>query len=529
MIAQFLPYQRTGMFSTLVLDYLNQSPNVQPFYAHSVSMEGLDAAIQERKKFPTNRNLLTAAFTEAYNQNSSAKQLENIKLLQSPDCFTVCTAHQPNIFTGYLYFIYKILHTIKLAKDLASAFPQYTFVPIFYMGSEDNDLEELGQVKVDGVKMVWKTKQTGAVGRMQVDKALLQIISQIEQQLCILPQGAALNTILRDSYREGSTIGESTFRLVNHLFAEYGLLVLNADLASLKTTMLTVFKDDLVTNTPHQLVSNTISSLGEKYKVQVNPREINLFYLKDENRERIIFQNNHFTTESNLFHFSEVEILAELEAFPERFSPNVVLRGLYQETILPNIAFIGGGAEIAYWLELKSLFTHYKVPFPVLLLRNSFLIANKEQIDQWLALGLTIENLFQSEFEIMNQLVRKHSNLSIDIIPELATVESAFRAMQAKAAAIDATLQTHIEALLTQLNKKLNGVEKKMMRAEKRKFEEQKLRIQKLKGQLFPNNSLQERQDNFMYFYAKYGKNFLNGIYLQSPSLLQEFGVLIQD
>jgi bacillithiol biosynthesis cysteine-adding enzyme BshC len=316
---------------------------------------------------------------------------------------------------------------------------------------------------------------------------------------------------------------------VNHLFAEYGLLVLNADLASLKTTMLTVFKDDLLTNTPHQLVSNTISSLGEKYKVQVNPREINLFYLKYENRERIIFQNNHFTTESNLFHFSEVEILAELEAFPERFSPNVVLRGLYQETILPNIAFIGGGAEIAYWLELKSLFTHYKVPFPVLLLRNSFLIANKEQINQWLALGLTIENLFQSEFEIMNQLVRKHSNLSIDIIPELATVESAFRAMQAKAAAIDATLQTHIEALLTQLNKKLNGVEKKMMRAEKRKFEEQKLRIQKLKGQLFPNNSLQERQDNFMYFYAKYGKIFLDGIYLQSPSLLQEFGVLIQD
>jgi uncharacterized protein YllA (UPF0747 family) len=108
MIAQFLPYQRTGMFSTLVLDYLNQSPNVQPFYAHSVSMEGLHAAIQERKKFPTNRNLLTAAFAEAYNQNASAKQLENIKLLQSPDCFTVCTAHQPNIFTGYLYFIYKI-------------------------------------------------------------------------------------------------------------------------------------------------------------------------------------------------------------------------------------------------------------------------------------------------------------------------------------------------------------------------------------------------------------------------------------
>lgn len=468
MIAQFLPYQSTGMFSKLVLDYLNESTDVQPFYSHPVTLEGLHAAIENRKAYPTNRNLIASIFETDYKEDGTSKQLENIELLKSLNTFTVCTAHQPNIFTGYLYFIYKIFHAIRLAEELKNTFPQYDFVPVYYMGSEDNDLEELGQVKVDGVKMVWQTKQTGAVGRMKVDKSLLQIIAQIEQQLCIFPHGIALNSILRDSYREGSTIAESTSRLVNHLFANYGLLVLNADEPRLKKSMLDVFKDDLLNHKPQQLVSKTIAQLEKNYKVQVNPREINLFYLKDAQRERIIFHNNKFTTESNLFHFSEDEILVELMAYPERFSPNVVLRGLYQETILPNIAFIGGGAETAYWLELKELFIHYQVPFPVLVLRNSFMIASKEHSNQLNNMGFNLSDLFQSEFDLMNQLVRKYSENSTELESEITSIKVIFDNIQSKAIKIDKTLLAHIEALQVQLNKKLVSVEKKMLRAEKR-------------------------------------------------------------
>jgi uncharacterized protein YllA (UPF0747 family) len=251
--------------------------------------------------------------------------------------------------------------------------------------------------------------------------------------------------------------------------------------------------------------------------------------LKDAQRERIIFHNNIFTTESNLFHFSEDEILVELMAYPERFSPNVVLRGLYQETILPNIAFIGGGAETAYWLELKELFTHYQVPFPVLILRNSFLIASKEQSNQLNNIGFNLEDLFQSDFELMNQLVHKYSENSTELLPELASVKTIFDDIKTKAGNVDKTLLAHIEALQTQLNKKLVGVEKKLMRAEKKKFETLQNKLQKVKNQLFPNNSLQERQDNFMYFYAKFGKSFLDEIYHHSPAIRQEFGILIQD
>jgi bacillithiol biosynthesis cysteine-adding enzyme BshC len=529
MIAHFLPYQSTGMFSKLVLDYLNESHNVQPFYTYSVSLEGLKNAIENRKAYPTNRNMIASIFESAYIQDGSSKQLENIELLKSPNTFTICTAHQPNIFTGYLYFVYKIFHAIRLAEELKNTFPQYDFVPVYYMGSEDNDLEELGQVKVDGVKMVWQTKQTGAVGRMKVDKSLLQIIAQIEQQLCIFPHGITLNSILRDSYREGSTIAESTSRLVNHLFANYGLLVLNADEPSLKKSMLDVFKDDLLNHKPQQLVSKTIAQLEKNYKVQVNPREINLFYLKDAQRERIIFHNNIFTTESNLFHFSEDEILVELMAYPERFSPNVVLRGLYQETILPNIAFIGGGAETAYWLELKELFIHYQVPFPVLVLRNSFLIASKEQSNQLNNMGFNLSDLFQSEFDLMNQLVRKYSENSTELESEITSIKVIFDNIQSKAIKIDKTLLAHIDALQIQLNKKLVSVEKKMLRAEKKKFETMQNKLKKIKNQLFPNNSLQERQDNFMYFYAKFGKSLLDEIYHHSPGIRQEFGILIQD
>jgi bacillithiol biosynthesis cysteine-adding enzyme BshC len=346
---RFLPYEKTKLFSSLVLDYLRDAPEIRSLYSYRPDREGFSKAMADRKKFPTNRNLIHRVLCEAYSEGASREQELNIESLLSPDTFTICTAHQPNIFTGYLYFIYKIIHAIKLAEELKETFPQSHFVPVYYMGSEDNDLEELGQIKLGGVKLEWKTNQTGAVGRMKVDRDILRMLNEIEGQLGVQPFGLELMSVLRDCYREGVTIAESTFRLVNHLFASYGLLVIQADNASLKNIMRPVFEEDLFLHKPHELVSKTGELLHEKYKVQVNPREINLFYLVDDTRERITGNAVNFSVDPINLKFTKEQLIEELRQNPERFSPNVVLRGLYQETILPDIAFIGGGAEIAYW------------------------------------------------------------------------------------------------------------------------------------------------------------------------------------
>src|SRR5882762_9283056 len=160
--AQLLPYSNTDFFSTIITDYISGSNLLQPFYKHSVTIEGIKAAIEERKKYSTNRKALVAVLQKQYaGFTLTAKQQFNIEQLNNENCFTITTAHQPNIFTGHLYFIYKILHTVKLAEELTLKMPGSNFVPVYYMGSEDADLEELGHIFINGEKQEWQTGQTG--------------------------------------------------------------------------------------------------------------------------------------------------------------------------------------------------------------------------------------------------------------------------------------------------------------------------------------------------------------------------------
>ena len=186
----YLPYEQTGYFSKIIIDYLKRDEKLKPFYAHPVSMDGIRAAIEERKKYPTGRKLLVEQLQQQYTGVTlTGKLQDNIQQLANENTFTITTAHQPNIFTGHLYFIYKILHAVKLAAHLQKELPECNFVPVFYMGSEDADLDELGHIYLFGEKYEWKTKQNGAVGRMKVDKTLLQLIDSISGQLQVLLHG----------------------------------------------------------------------------------------------------------------------------------------------------------------------------------------------------------------------------------------------------------------------------------------------------------------------------------------------------
>ena len=261
------------------------------------------------------------------------------------------------------------------------------------------------------------------------------------------------------------------------------------------------------------------------YKVQANPREINLFYLKDNLRERIV-RNSGFSVQGSGLKFTEVEMLKELQQHPERFSPNVILRGLYQETILPNIAFIGGGGETAYWLQLKDLFEQYKIPFPVLVLRNSFLIVEEKWQERISKLGFTVEDFFLNEQELLNRLVAKESKNQTKLNGSLTEVEQVYESLKKQASSVDSTLEIHVDALRLQTVHRLRELEKKMFRAEKRKFTDQQRQIHSVKEHLFPGNGLQERRDNVLYYYAKWGRVFIQKLYEHSLALEQEFVIL---
>jgi bacillithiol biosynthesis cysteine-adding enzyme BshC len=524
----YIPYDKTGYFSKLVIDYLNSAPQLQPFYNFSPTLEGLEQSIGQRKNF-RHRKLLVETLQQQYEGlNVHEKVSANLQLLSNENTFTVTTAHQPNIFTGPLYVVYKIFHAIKLAEDLKQQLPQYNFVPVYFVGSEDADLEELNNFTINGRKYVWETKQTGAVGRMKVDKNLMQLMNEMAGQLSVLPYGNELMKIFRDAYKERSTIQQSTLNLLNALFGEYGLIVLIPDNAAFKKMFQPVLEKELKEQFSHKAVKETAKHLETNYKVQASGREINLFYLIDDKRERIEIENLKFKIQNSTLEFTKEEILNELGEHPERFSPNVILRGALQETILPNIAFIGGGGELAYWLELKEVFRQAGVPYPALFLRNSFLIIDEKQYQIIQKLGLNEEDIFAEEHELMKKIVSINTNDGYTLNGKMESFESLYNKLEQQAFSIDPTLSNHVIALKTRALKKLTELEKKLLRAEKRRFTEQQQHVQKLKAVLFPAGNLQERVENFSGRYSAHNKFFFEALKNHSLSFGQKFAVLTQ-
>jgi len=524
--AKSVPYQETGYFSKLVSDYLNEKDFLRHFYEHPVSYEGIEAAIRERELFPTDRHLLVKVLKEQYSGLPLQDAvMENLEALDRNNSFTITTAHQPAIFTGTLYFIYKILHVIRISQTLNARYPDRLFVPVFYMGSEDADLDELGYIYLDNEKLLWETQQTGAVGRMQTN-GLEKIVDRIEGEFAGYPHGPELIQMLKSCYVESENIQQATLKLLHHLFGSYGLVVLIPDNRLLKTVMRGIFKDDLTIHAPYEITERNNRILEELYPVQANPREINLFYLKDNIRERLDRKDGKYQVNNTAIHFSPEDMEKELANFPERFSPNVILRGLYQETILPNIAFIGGGGEMAYWLEYKPLFKHYRVPYPVLILRNSFLLIRKGWKSKIEKAGLSAPDVFKPEEELMENFVRSNTTRQLNLDKQMTEMSGFYQSIKNISGAVDKTLEQHVEKLETQALQKLEELEKKILRAEKKNHEEVRRKIHEIREALFPLENLQERVDNFIPWYAEYGKAFLDQILQHSLALEQMFIIL---
>ena len=522
-----LEYSSTGYFSPIVLDYLQQSTSLQPFIEHAPTEKGLIEAIEKRKNFATKRSALVEGLQLQYTSVKEHPNVTgNISRLGLTNSFTVVTAHQPAIFTGTLYFIYKILHAIKLCESLSIQYPSYNFIPVYFMGSEDADLDELGKIFLSGDELRWNTQQQGAVGRMQV-KDMDPIMNRISGELGVLPHGKELVELLQNCYRKGSTIQQATFELLHTLFAEYGLVVFIPDNKVFKEAMLDIFRKDLFEHLPFQLVNESITALQKDYKIQVNPREINLFYLEEGARERIEqVDDNMFRLVGAERSFTRKEMEDELMQHPEKFSPNVILRGVMQEIMLPNIAFIGGGGELAYWMEYLGMFQAFGVPYPVLILRNSFLLIEEKwklKIDK---LGLSYKDIFASTDDILKQIATNRTTHQVTLQKEISELHGFYENLGKVAGEVDASLVDHIKALESRTIKPLVELEKKMVRAEKRKYEAELRQVEAIKKALFPKNSLQERVENFMPYYAKYGKRLFECLYQNSASLEQEFRIV---
>lgn len=534
MDANCISYKDTGYFSQTVSDYLNNAPELQAFYGNRPDMAGF-AQLLKNKTVIANRQVLVEVLTEQYGGISdfgfeiSELLSGNIDALLAENTYTVTTGHQLNIFAGPLYFIYKIVTAIKLSRQLKAEFPDKNFVPVYWMASEDHDFAEINYTHIGGKKVHWWYEAHGATGRINPD-TMRQALNQYKGVLGLEGYATNLAEIVETAYTKFDKLADATRYLVNALFGQYGLVVIDADDKRFKTHFAPVIERDIIEQNSFKYIEETNKALVEAgVHIQVNPREINFFYLLDGLRERIVFENDAYKVLNTEISFTEAALKSEIAAHPERFSPNVVMRPLYQEYILPNVAYIGGGAEVVYWLELKANFDHYGVDFPILILRNSGLIIPKQSAAKVSGMELATVDLFKTTDELKNQWVKKHSDHDLSLTEEWREIQHVFEKIKLRAYKIDQTLAPSAEAVSARLKHAVDNLERKLVKAEKKNYQLRLEQIDQLKAELFPKDSLQERAENFGLFYVKWGQTFIDELIRHFEPLDFQFTVLTEN
>lgn len=523
-----IPFKKTGFFSKTMVDYLEQKETIQPFYNNFPNIEGFKHQIEEKQTSfsKSSRLILANALENQYKSfEISEKTAKNISLIKEDTTFTITTGHQLNLFTGPLYFLYKIISAINLAEELSVNFPNKNFVPVYWMATEDHDFEEINYFNFEGKKVTWNKKDGGAVGRFSTE-GLEDVYKVFSGQLGNSKNAEYLKKLFADGYLKHNNLADATRFIANELFAKYGLVIVDGDDKKLKELFVPFVKNELENNTSFKAVSKTISKLEKNYRIQVNPREINLFYLGDKFRERIIFEDNVYKVNNTEIIFSKEEILHELEINPKAFSPNVILRPLYQEVILPNLCYIGGGGEQAYWLELKGYFDTVEIPFPILVLRNSVQVLSEKQANKLAKLNISKEELFLNQFELLSKKVIENSGIETSFAEKKEFLEKQFNDLKEVAVKTDISFLNAVNAQERKQIKGLEKLEKRLLKAEKKRQADLVDRITKLHNDILPNQSLEERQRNFSEYYLEYGVEFINTLKSTLQPLVLQFTIL---
>ncbi len=494
--------------SEIIQNYLNNAPELSELYPFHFTLENIQKQAESKSKNYNYRQIIVDELIKQ-NDEPAQKQIDNLKLLERSNTFTITTGHQLNLLTGSVFFIYKILQTIKTCVELNHLQSNYHFVPIFWMATEDHDFAEINHFEYKNQTIEWKTLQNTAVGSFS-----LVGLEEALQPFWKLFANENWKTQIERFIKQAKNLSEFTRKLVNYLCKDFGLLILDANTKNLKTAMIPYFKEELLYQTSYKEITKTNNYLIEnQYKPQVNPREINLFYLDENGRNRIVKNNEEYQILNTNKKFSKTEIITELENFPEKFSPNVLLRPLYQEVILPNVAYIGGNAEIAYWLQMQRYFQSQKVNFPILIPRNSAIILNEKLVKKLHKISLKFEEIFNPKEEIIKQKIIQNTEVEIDFNELKINIQNIYSHLKKEATKTDKTFLNLVNAHEHKQLKSFEKLQKRLIKAEKRKQSEKVNQIEGVFQEIFPNNIPQERVKNIFELSQGNVTNFIQNIY----------------
>lgn len=499
-----IPIATTKRFPSLVVDYLADTEGTRDLHAGRPDLEGLSAAARARSFDEAHRTVLVKALHRQYaGLDPGTAVTANLDRLARPDALTVTTGHQLVLFGGPLYVPFKLLNTIRAARELENSLGR-PVVPIFWMATEDHDRPEIDHTWFDEHRLNWPGAAAGAVGRLRLEG----IGSVVEEAAAHLGNGAHatdMANLLRACYRPEHTLAEATRRFIHALFGRFGLVILDGDDPELKRLFMPVLRRELTEQVAHAAVSRTNVKLADRYGAQAHVREINLFHLRPGHRSRIVAEGTGFRALDGGPSWTREALLAEVEAHPEHFSPNVLLRPVYQETILPNVAYIGGAGELAYWLQLRGLFEELNVPMPRLVLRTSAAFMGAKALRRWHDLGLSLEDLFEPQGPLQARVAAARAGFRTELAEERERLSAFYDELLTTAVAADPTLKGSVEARRASAQYGLDRLERGLLRAARQREEVALRHMQAAQDALFPGGVLQERKQNILPMLATRG------------------------
>lgn len=508
--------------------YQRGDERLKSFIKYPASFDSFGQVLSDRSSYPVDRELLVSTLLEQYKSlEASDSTIANIKSLSSDKTFTIITAHQPSLLTGPLYFIIKISSIISLSKKLNQAHPDYRVVPVFVTGGEDHDFEEIATLHMFSKDFSWETNQKGSTGRMSHD-GLDSVLSSVQEVLGSGDHADELKRIISKAQLASDSYGGFMVYFVNELFKKYGLVIANMDNAGFKAKLLPYIIKDLENKDSIKSVEADQDALeAAGFKRQAHAREVNFFHM-GEDRIRVVAEDDGSYSIGD-DSYTKDELITLISEQPGSISPNVILRPIFQELIMPNLAYIGGGGELAYWVERKRLFDLWNLPFPMLIRRDSLHIVDKKTEKTLTGAQMNIMDLFQREEQVFGQYARLQSDAEIDLTDEKKAIEDIFNQIKERASKIDPTLGKTALSEASKAIKSLDYLQSKMLKAEKTKNEVGINKLRKAKHKLFPgNDGLQERYDNFMPFYLRYGQAWIDEVIEHCDPLNKSFKILTE-
>ena len=512
----------SNQVSSLITDYINNSPSIAPFFEFENSLDGFKKKIDSIRFSTAKRLLLVEQLTQQYKQNGIDLPT-NIGLLKEEQTYVVTTGHQLCLFGGPQYFIHKIVSVIKLCMTLKEEFPSSNFVPLFWLASEDHDFEEISVAHVYRSTLKGNTDLKGVVGKMPMsifEDAYAELFEVLGDRADIIKE-------LFDEDLENMTLTKATTAWVHKLFKAYNLVILDGDDKVLKASFSDLIKNELLVENSFKLINESSKNLHDKgYKIQVTPREINLFYIVEGVRERIVLENNIYIVLNTDFTFTQAEIIAEVDRFPERFSPNSIFRPVYQEFLLPNLAYIGGPGELAYWLQLKSNFDRLEVPFPILTLRDLLIVTDSKTIENIATLNLEVVDFFKNEDDLIKQYLSSNEETKVEFSNESELLQELKQQTISKIDRIDKSLVGLIEGEFAKMQKGMERINQKTQRSIKKKEEVNINKIKNIRAKIAPNGKLAERKLNFIPNYLKNPEHYISNLISRSNTFVSEIKTL---